>query len=113
MAGSMEDGRSGVPCVSHPEHRDIDPIWKKTDEGAGDRPFHVSGKGGLGVYEAVSLTSEEPSDDELLYGPGPVRGGRGIGLPGHKARLGNRPERFDPFGQGFSMTDVPPSTKSL
>ena len=45
---------------------------KKTDKGGEDCPFHDFGKGGVGVYHAVSLISEETSHDGRLYGRGLV-----------------------------------------
>ena len=65
----MEGGYPGVPCVSYSEHRDIDPVWKETDEGDNDCPFHVLGKEIVDLHQCLSYFSVETSASHQSYGP--------------------------------------------
>ena len=39
----------------------LDPVWKETDEGGEDCPFHDFGKGSVDLHQLLSFFSEETS----------------------------------------------------
>src|SRR5271169_2045447 len=91
----------GILRVSHSEYRDLDPVWKETDERGEGCPFENAGKGCVGTYQVVSFFSEERNTDRQSYGFGfPWSGERSM-TPLHKARLGNRPSMADPYVLGI------------
>jgi hypothetical protein len=92
----VEGRHPGILRVSHSEYRDLDPVWKETDEGGKDCPVNDVGKGSVGTYQVVSFFSKERSADRQSYGPWfPWHGEKSM-TPLHKARLGNRPLGADP-----------------
>jgi hypothetical protein len=87
----VEGMHPGILRVSHSEYRDLDPVWKETDERGENHPVKDFGKGSVGVYQPASSLSEERNADRQSYGFGfPWSGERSM-APLHKARLGNRP----------------------
>src|SRR5271157_5715022 len=82
----MEGGYTGVSCVRHSEHRDIDPVWKETDERGENRLFRDSGKDIVDLHQRLSFFSQETSAGCRPYSPWFPRGGEGPMIPGYKAR---------------------------
>src|SRR5208283_1230304 len=82
----MEGGYTGVSCVRHSEHRDIDPVWKETDERGENRLFRDSGKDIVDLHQRLSFFSQETSAGCRPYSPWFPWGGEGPMIPGYKAR---------------------------
>jgi len=63
VAGTVESMHPGILRVSHSEYRDLNPVWKETDERGEDYPVKDVRKGSVGLYQPASSLSGERNTD--------------------------------------------------